>query len=931
MTPVERGKGTLKRLDKEISQWIPALPNNVPISELWKKSQYVTETSISDLAEWKLILELPVAPFQKKLYDEYTGKLSLLFLILLGSLALAALLSRRLAGSLEQLRAFTHELPLRLATDGKNTAPPESCIKELDHLTNNFREMAESLSAMFIETRQTNESLEQRIEERTRELKASRNEWEHTFNTIPDFITILDPDHHILHANAAMLGVLNTSHNGCTLDEPCYKIVHGLDAPPDFCPHSLLMLDGLEHREEVYEPLLGKYLLVTVTPLRDSAGSVIGSVHVARDITERKNAEIVLQKISKEQAIILDNAGVGITFVKDRQQMWANVSFGRIFGYSNEEIQNISTSMFYPSSEEYELFGNEAYPLLAQGKSFSKDLNMRRSDGTIFSARLTGNAVNAEDQSAGSIWIVEDLTEKIQNEEKFRVLFEQVPIPLSMSDACGTITYLNSCFITTYGYRQQDIPTVDIWMMKAYPDEKYRIDVKEAWYAAVQDALSHQATIVPDEYSVTCKDGTVRSTMISGIFLESGGMLVTVVDISERKKMEDVLFHAKTAAESANTAKSRFLANMSHEIRTPMNGIIAISQLLQMTELTDEQKEYADLLSTSGKNLLQLISDILDLSRIEAGSVELEATDFDLSVEMTATAGIFSQLARVKGLELDLQINPDVPLRLTGDSLRLRQIITNLIGNAIKFTKEGTISLNICKDAEDELQTTLRFQVRDSGIGIAQDKIGTIFEAFTQADASSCTKYGGTGLGLSIARHLVEMMGGSIGVESLEGQGSTFWFTAVLQKQSTTPAPAIPAPETAVAASITNTTNIRILLVEDDEANQVAFSRLLSKSSHLVEIAENGLEALKKLEEKDYDLVLMDCRMPLMDGYEATAAIRDQSSKVRNHAIPVIGLTAAALREDRKKCLDTGMDDYLPKPIDFPKLLELLEKWVKQQ
>jgi signal transduction histidine kinase/PAS domain-containing protein/ActR/RegA family two-component response regulator len=381
------------------------------------------------------------------------------------------------------------------------------------------------------------------------------------------------------------------------------------------------------------------------------------------------------------------------------------------------------------------------------------------------------------------------------------------------------------------------------------------------------------------------------------------------------------------SAENANQAKSEFLANMSHELRTPMNGIIAISQLLQMTELTEEQREYTKLLTSSSRNLLKLITDILDLSRIEAGRVEFETHNFDLAIELTATAEIFSLLAKEKGLGFDFYINPDVPPLLIGDVERLRQIVVNLLGNAVKFSTCGTISLHISKETEEEQHVTLRFQVRDSGIGISQDKVGTIFESFTQADSTIGIKFGGTGLGLSIARHLVERQGGSIGVESIEGQGSVFWFTVVLQKQIDTPD--IHTAETAVEVRTIDYTNIRILLVEDDEANQVAFSRLLSKSNFQMDLAENGRDALKLLQEKDFDLVLMDCRMPVMDGYEATAAIRDQGSKVRNHAIPVIALTANALREDHNKCLAAGMDDYISKPIDFPILLSMIEKWVE--
>jgi CheY-like chemotaxis protein len=368
-------------------------------------------------------------------------------------------------------------------------------------------------------------------------------------------------------------------------------------------------------------------------------------------------------------------------------------------------------------------------------------------------------------------------------------------------------------------------------------------------------------------------------------------------------------------------------ANMSHEIRTPMNGIIAISQLLQMTEMTEEQREYTKLLTSSSRNLLQLISDILDLSRIEAGCVVIETQNFNLPSEISGTVNIYTLLAKEKGLGLDFHITPDVPPLLVGDIKRLRQVLTNLIGNAIKFSTNGNISINISKDKEDDQYVTLRFRVRDNGIGIAQGKVENIFEAFTQADSSISINFGGTGLGLAISRHLVELQGGCIGVESVEGQGSVFWFTLVLEKQI--PDSDIQTAEIDAAGNIANYTDMFILLVEDDEANQVAFNRLLFKSSFRVDLAKNGRDALKLLEEKDFDLVLMDCRMPVMNGYEATAAIRDQSSKVRNHAIPVIALTANAMQEDHAKCLDAGMDDYITKPIDLPNLLSMIKKWVK--
>ena len=391
--------------------------------------------------------------------------------------------------------------------------------------------------------------------------------------------------------------------------------------------------------------------------------------------------------------------------------------------------------------------------------------------------------------------------------------------------------------------------------------------------------------------------------------------------ITEKKRTELALIEATNAAASANRAKSEFLANMSHEIRTPMNGVVGMTQLLGDTPLSAAQREYVDVIRTSGEALLALINDILDVSKIEAGRMELELLDIDLRTTVAETIAALGAQATAKGLALKANVGPDVPSAIRGDALKLRQILFNLIGNAIKFTPSGTVALEVRLEADGEHSVLVRFSVRDKGIGIAPDRIDRLFKSFSQIDSSTTRHYGGTGLGLSIVKRLAELMGGTVGVESVLGQGSVFWFTAnfelgrdghvIRNSRAAELPPSVPAPRRSFAGA-------RVLLVEDNAVNQQVAQKYLAKFGIESELARNGREAIEAWRKGGYDLILMDCQMPVMDGFEATREIRRQ--EVAGQHVPIIALTANALASDRSNCLAAGMDEHLTKPLELAKL-----------
>ena len=767
-----------------------------------------------------------------------------------------------------------------------------------------------------------------------------------------DALLILDWNGTILFANksAAALVQLETPEAG--IGRNAAEFIH-----PDYLEAVIIDLMNVQEGGGGY---LNRYKLITTVgrerwveglgtriPFGDGTANLV----TIRDITSQKQVEDELVESRERMKSVIDTIVEGVVAIDENGIVELfNPAAEHIFGYGASEIvgQNVNVLMPDPYRTEHDDYLRHYLKTgLWRVIGVGREVSGQRKDGNVIPVYLSIGEIFLP-QGRRFVGVIRDITEikKAEGErknaeeelQKLSQAIEQSPVAVIIAKPDGAIDYVNPRFTEITGYTAAEVRGRNPRILKTdrMPPEDYQF----LWNTITSGRVWHGV------FYNKKKNGEFywASASISPIRNAEGNVTYFVgmqEDITSLKMTEQALQEAKEAAEAANVAKSEFLASMSHEIRTPMNAIIGMADLMAETPLNPEQQQYLELFRSAGENLLSLINDILDLSKVESGRLSLDTSPFHLAEVTGKACDVADIRAREKSIEIACRIAPEVCQSLVGDAARLQQILLNLLGNAIKFTEVGEVVMEVSRemeipDQQGDQDCLLHFTIKDTGIGIPQEKLNSIFERFTQADSSTTRRYGGTGLGLTISKQLSELMGGRIWVESTVGKGSVFHFTARFKKQEPPEEPGTikvisdkrMVPDAAVktpdSATPQDQRPLRILLVEDSEDNRFLMTAYFKHTPYEVDIAENGEMAVERFKDRDYDLVLMDMQMPVMDGYTATRIIRAWEEEHGQRHTPIIALTAFALKEDMERSIAAGCDIHLNKPVKKAKLLETI-------